>query len=337
LIDKLLNLSQKLAEERKKDPELVALMDIAAQGQAPRYLIVSQIHRSSQDLQLLNMQMGDAFQATRVSGQSLPHPDFAPTLFKGPASYNRCFHRKKGIIVTFEQHESSMVIRETLDNLTLHPNLDELPIIALRIKYESGRASLVAHGKGRDYEEENRILSRIQRPDRLDDDVLVLICSDSRIHPPHTENGVPMAIQTLAGYLPKLTGRDDETQQLNSFFEEWLSSSNREREILIVAHGNFEGEGPSCGAATISLNPSQAPNNTLLPILEDLQYAAQQFESEAPDTPEDRVKSLCLATRENLMTYPAISAASQNGLISIDELFMDTVSNVLYQDDSLRS
>ena len=337
MIDKLLNLSQKLADERKKDPELVALMNIAAQGQAPRYLIVSQIHRSSQDLQLLNMQMGDAFQATRVSGQSLLPPDIAPTLFKGPASYNCCFERKRGIIVTFEQNESSTVIRETLDNLTLHPNLEGLPIIALMIDYESGRASLVAHGKGRDYEDENRILSKIQKPESLDDDVLVLICSDSRVQPPHTEKGVPMAIQTLGGYLPRLTGRDDETQQLNSFFEEWLSGSDHEREILIVAHGNFEGEGPSCGAATISLHPSQVSSNILLPIMEDLQYAAQQFESEVPDTPEDRVKSLCLATRKNLMTYPAISAASQKGLLSIDELFMDTVSNVLYQDDSLHS
>ncbi|MHA2178132.1 MAG: hypothetical protein ACXAAK_07260 [Candidatus Thorarchaeota archaeon] len=337
MINILMNLSQKLADERRKDPELLARMEIAIQGQSPRYLIFSQIHRSSQDLQLFKMQMGDAFQATRVPGQVLLPPDMAPTLFKGPASYDRCFQRKQGIVVTFEKVESSAIIRETLDNMMLHPNLVGLPIIALKIDYESGRTSLIAHGKGRDYEEENRVLSRIQEPGFLDNDILVLICSDSRVHPPHTERGVPMAIQTLGGYLPKVTGMDDETQQLNSFFEEWLNGSTRERKILIVAHGNFEGEGPSCGAATISLDPSQAPSATLIPVMEDLQDAAQQFEREGPKTPEDRVKSLCLATRENLMTYPAISRAIQSGLVSIDELFMDTVSNVLYQGDKQSS
>jgi hypothetical protein len=146
-----------------------------------------------------------------------------------------------------------------------------------------------------------------------------------------------MAIQTLGGYVPNFTGYDDETRQLNSFFESWFTDSDIQREILIVAHGNFEGEGPSCGAATISLNPNEAPSNTLYAIVKDLHSAAQQFESDTPNTPEERVSSLCHATRQNLMSYPSISLAIQNGLLSIDELFMDTVSNVLYQDETTKS
>ena len=331
MINKLVNISQKLADERKKDPELLARMESASLGQAPRFLVISSIRRSSQDLQLLNMGMGDAFHATRVPNQPLLFPDIAPHLFKGPASYHKLFPGKKGIIVTFDEAESEVIIRETITNITRHPDLDNIPIIALKVDYNSVRASLIPHGKGRDYKTENWILSRIRKPDILDDDVLVLICSDSRVHPPHTEKGVPMAIQTLGGYVPMFTGYDDETRQLNSFFENWLSGSPVEREILIVAHGNFEGEGPSCGAATISLNPNEAPSNTLYAIVKDLHNAAQQFESESPNTPEERVKSLCHATRHHLMSYPSIFTAYKSGLLSIDYLFMDTVTNVLHQ------
>jgi carbonic anhydrase len=234
-------------------------------------------------------------------------------------------------------NESDNVIRESITNITRHPDLDSIPIIALKIDYEHVRAKLIPHGNGRDYESENWILSNVRKPDLLDDEVLVLICSDSRVHPPKTEKGVPMAIQTLGGYIPGFTGYDDETRQLNSFFENWLNDSTKKREILIVAHGNFEGEGPSCGAATISLNPNEAPSNTLYALVKDLHYAAQQFESDTPDTPEDRVRSLCQATRKNLMSYPPISIASQSGFLTIDELFMDTVSNVLFQEESSKS
>jgi carbonic anhydrase len=332
-----MNISQKLADERKKDPELLARIEIAAQGQSPRFLIISSIHRSSQDLQILNMGMGDAFHATRVTNHALLFPDISPYLFKGPASYHRYFPGKKGIIATFEATESDDVVKETITNINRHPDLDNIPIIALKIDYESVRVYPIPHGKNRDYEAENWILSRVREPDMLDDDLLVLICSDSRVHPPHSEKGVPMAIQTLGGYVPSFTGHNDETRQLESFFESWLSDSTSQREILIVAHGNFEGEGPSCGAATISLNPNEAPSNTLYAIVKDLHNAAQQFENTTPETPEERVRSLCHATRQNLMSYPSISSASEKGLLSIDKLFMDTVSNVLYQEQTTKS
>jgi carbonic anhydrase len=283
------------------------------------------------------MGMGDAFHATRVPNHPLLFPDIAPNLFKGPASYHRYFPGKKGVIVTFEMTESDEVISETITNITRHPDLDNIPIIALKIDYESVRVSPVPHENGRDYESEKWFLSHIQKPDKLDDNVLVLICSDSRVHPPKTEIGVPMAIQTLGGYVPSFTGYDDETRQLDAFFGTWLADSTTMRKILIVAHGNLEGERPSCGAATISLNPNEAPSNTLYAIVKDLNNAAQQFEKSTPNSPEERVKSLCQATCQNLMSYPAISSASKNRLLSIDELYMDTVSNVLYQVETTKS
>ena len=334
LIRRLMNISEKVAKERKEDPELQVRMEIAAQGQSPRYLIISPLRRSSQDLQLLNMDMGDAFHATRVSGHALPPPNSSIILFKGPASFNREFPEKKGVIVTFEYEEPGDIIRKTLENLKQHPDLDELPIIALKVNYEYGRANLIAHGKGRDYEAENQILSRIQQPETLDEDILVLLCSDSRVDPPHTENGIPMAIRTLGGYVPPFSEAEEETQQLSAFFEEWLDASDRVREILIVTHGNFEGAGSSCEAVTVSLTPDQIQNNSLRPAIEALRNAAEQFEQKPPNTPEDRMKSLSSAIRENLLTYLVISAAMKNGQLSIDELFMDTVTNVLYQDES---
>ena len=41
MINKLVEMVEKLSEERKKDPELSALMEVAAQGQAPRFLMIS--------------------------------------------------------------------------------------------------------------------------------------------------------------------------------------------------------------------------------------------------------------------------------------------------------
>ncbi|MBY8996113.1 MAG: hypothetical protein KGD60_00180 [Candidatus Thorarchaeota archaeon] len=333
MINELMEISEKLANDRKQNPVLLARMEFACKGQSPRFLIISPVTRSGQDLQLFNMSMGDAFHATRIPGHALLPPDFAPTLFKGPASFNRDFPHQKGVIVTFDIDEPLEIIRETIENISLHHDLNTLPLIAFQIDYQNGRVKLIVHGKGRTYEYENILLSRIRVPDELDNDLLVLICSDSRVHPPHSNNGIPMAIRTLGGYVPEYSGNHDETEQLNEFFQKWLSSTGNSKIILVVAHGNFEGEGDSCAAGTASLNPDTISNPSLKPTIEELKRAAEEFESGPPRNPEDRVKSLSKATRANLLTYPAIADAESMFQLTIDELLMDTVTNTLSQSD----
>ena len=100
--------------------------------------------------------------------------------------------------------------------------------------------------------------------------------------------------------------------------------------ILIVAHGNFEGDGPSCGASEASLNPDEIVNSLLRTVILELQNAAKPFESTPAKTPEDRVKSLSSAIHENLLTYPSVHTAAEVKTSDfIQVLLMDTVSNVL--------
>jgi len=334
MINKLMEISEKLANERKRDPVLLARLELLSTGQFPRYLIISTISRSGQDMQLFNMSIGDAFHATRVPGHILLPPDLSPILFKGPASFNREFPDEKGVIVTFDSDDSLEVIRTTINNISLHGDLKNLPIIAFQIDYQSCRVKLIVHGKGRDYEYENKLLSRIRVPDELDDDLLVLICSDSRVQPPRTSKGIPMTIQTLGGYISAYSGKEDETGQLNDFFEQWLSSTNTSRQILIVAHGNFEGEGHPCSAGEASINPNRITNPLLRPIIDELNRAAMEYESSPPKNPEERVKSLSKAIRDNLLTYPSIADAHSLHKLKITDLLMDTVTNTLFQIDS---
>jgi hypothetical protein len=254
-------------------------------------------------------------------------PSKSSVLFAGPAAYNKEFPEKRGVILTFDVDEPESIIRESLDNLVLHPDLDELPIIVFRCDYEIGSARIIAHGKGRDYEAENWFLSRIEQPTKLDTNTLVLICSDSRVHPPITPNGLPMAIQTLGGYIPKYTGSDDETKQLNSFFDNWLTHETSSPHILVIAHGNFEGEGPSCGAGKACLHADEIENEILKSVIKELADAAAPFETQPAENAEDRVKSLTSAIRQNLLSYPSISQSEFSDFIDI--LLMDTVSNVL--------
>nr|KXH73677.1 MAG: hypothetical protein AM325_13545 [Candidatus Thorarchaeota archaeon SMTZ1-45] len=330
MINKLMEISAEHLNERKKDALFIARMELAAQGQFPRFLLISPITRSGQDLQLLSMNQGDALHATRVPGFAILPPDLTPALFTGPASFYSRFPSKKGVIVTFDIDESLEVIRETLENIKLHPELQSMPIIAFQVNYDNLRVKLIVHGKGRDYEYENRILHWVRKPDPLDDSLLVVICSDSRVRPPCTKRGVPMAIQTLAGYISKYSQHDDETKQLNRFFEKWLTSSKDTKRILIVAHGNFEGSGPSCSAGTESLNPRATSSKSLRLMIEELERSAIEFESIPASSPEDRVKSLSKATRANLLTYPAIVDSHDISQLEIDEVLMDTVTNALY-------
>ncbi len=328
MINRIVDLSEKLANKKKDDPDLLERMEVAAKGQSPRFLLISPIDRSSQDLQVLDMRMGDAFHATRVPGNALPPAGESPVLFGGPASYNRGFLQKRGVIVTFDSHESHEIVRESLLNVSRHSDLSGLPIIALRIDYSSGSARLEPHSYGRDYEGENWVLSRLQRPDPVDEDYLVLICSDSRVHPPPTPDGVPMAIQTLGGYVPPYSAGVAESQQLNEFFEKWFESSHTEHRILVIMHGSFRGDGPPCGAAQASLDPDKVSNDRLRPLIQKLRDEASRFEVSPSENAEDRVVALASAIKENLLSYPGIQAYSERDQL-IEIAFMNTVTNIV--------
>ena len=329
MINRIVDLSEKLSDRRKKDPALAERMEVAAQGQSPRFLLISPINRSSQDLQLLDMYIGDAFHATRVPSKELMNHRRSPVLFGCPASYNYGFSEKRGVILTFEMEESPEIIRDSIENLAGHPELNDLPIIALKVDYDKGEARLAPHGKGRDYEAENWILSRITKPETLDENTLVLICSDSRVHPPETPQGLPMSIQTLGGFIPRFSGHEDETEQLNEFFGKWLERASEPR-VLIIGHGAFKTPGPPCGAGNASLTPDTVKSEILHPIISQLSEAASNFENEPPRTAEERVVSLSSAIRENLLSYPSIiEYLSRTNANLIDTLFMNTVTNVL--------
>lgn len=332
MINKMTEISDKLERQRKDDPKLLIKMQVAAQGQDPRFFIVSQIHRSTQDLKLLGLEQGDAFHGTRVSGCPLLSPSKSPVLFAGPAAFNGNFPQKDGVVITFDRDEPQERIRESLVNLTEHPDLSEIPIIALSVDYGQGHAQAIGHSFNRNRDVEEMFVSRCVRPERLDESVLVLLCSDSRVHPPLTPVGIPYAIQTLGAYVSKYTGANDETMQLNDFFSDWLSTDASEKRILIVEHGGFTQNEPPCGAGQASLNPDQVKGEFLRPVIELLRQEALRFEDGIPKTVEDRVLAIGQATEYNLRNYPAIARAQDEG-VSMESLFqivtMDTVTGKL--------
>lgn len=330
MINRLVDLSEKIAHQKKQDPDLLERMEVAAKGQSPRFLIVSPISRSAQDLQLLDLRIGDAFHATRVPCAALPEPEKSPVLFAGPASYNRNFPQKRGVIMTFETDEPSDVVGQSLVSLSKHPDLEGLPVIALRVDYDNGTARLERHEYNRDLEAENWILSRIQKPDQVDRNHLVLICSDSRVQPPRTPDGLPMAIQTLGGYIPPYSEGGPEAFQLDGFFREWLRENRASRRILIVMHGSFKGAGAPCGAAHASLDPSGVKCRVLRPLIEQIRSAASRFEDHPASNAEDRVVALASAIKANLLSYPYVAACfEERGDDFIEAVFMNTVTNVL--------
>ena len=332
MINKLTELSKKLADTRKNDPEQVSIMNRAAQEQAPRFLLISQINRSTQDLQLLRMSQGESFQATRIPSQPLLPPEDSLFLFAGPASYNHNFPNNEGLVITFDKTEHPEIIRQTIENISKHPSLSEVPFVSLIVDYNQGDVRLDAHGQHRNYELEIWLLKQVTRPDLVDDRILVIICSDSRVSPPTTPRGVPLAIQTLGGYIPPFTENEDETMQLNCFFKEWLSEAQKERQIVVVAHGAFSGEGASCGAGKASLNPYDFDDKYLSLVITKIAEHASIFESVPARTAEDRVQTITKMTIQNLLTYPAIadfleSDPKKNEFFQI--ALMDTVTNIL--------
>ena len=325
-------ISDELERQRKDNAKLLAKMQVAAHGQEPRFFIIFQIHRSTQDLKLLGLEQGDAFHGTRVSDYPLLSPSRSPVLFAGPAAYNGNSPQKDGVVITFDRDEPPERISESLVNLTEHPDLSEIPIIALSVDYNQGHAQAIGHSFHRNRAVEKMLVSRCAKPERLDESVLVLLCSDSRVHPPSTPVGIPYAIQTLGAYVSKYTGADDETMQLNNFFSDWLSTDASEKRILIVEHGGFTQEEPPCGAGQASLKPHEVKGAFLRPVIELLNREALRFENSISKTVEDRVLAIGQATEHNLRNYPAIARAYEEG-VSMESLFqivtMDTVTGRL--------
>ncbi len=332
MIRRITELSAKMAAESSDDPEALERRFQAAKGQSPRFLLLSPIHRSAQDLQVFRFGQGDAFHATRVTEQILPLPKNSPFLFAGPAAYNRQFPEKSGVIITFDLEEPGAVVRESIQHAAEHPDFKELPISAFRVDYEGASVRLIAHGFDRDYELENYVLKRVSKPDYLDDDTLAVLCSDSRVRPPLTPNGLPMAIQTLGAYLPAYNETLEETVQLNQFFGNWLSKESIERRIIVVVHGNFEGEGPPCGAAQASLSVEDIREDYLRRVIKVIDADARHAEENLAGTPEERAVTIGKVSLANLRTYPAVADAIKKGVLHEDfmrVLKMDTVTNVV--------
>ncbi len=332
MINKLTRLSEELAESRKSDPLLLERMEIAAQGQSPKYLIISSIERSSQDLEIFGFRQGDAFHATRVPYEVVPTPDQSPFLFAGPAAYNRHFEKKRAVVLPFGEDEPIEVVRQSLENIGHHPDIRGLPIVVFRVRYDIGRAYVFPHGLGRDYAAENELLRRTSQPREVDNDTLVLLCSDSRVQPPVTPRGIPMAIQTLGAHISAYNPEIEECIQLDKFFEKWLSVNPNLKKIIVVAHGNFEGDGPSCGAGSACMNPSDVEGDYLCPVIKQLHEDASRFEKTPAKNPEERVVSLAQSTVANLLTYLSVKKESElrsEENLLIDIILMDTVSNVL--------
>ncbi|TFG14844.1 hypothetical protein EU537_02580 [Candidatus Thorarchaeota archaeon] len=332
MLNRIATISEDLAKSRKENPELKRLMDIAAEGQSPRYFLISPVNRSSQDLHLLQFQQGDAFGGTRVPGMALPSPRESPILFAGPAAYTSNFDERKAVIITFDQEESDDTIEKSLDSINKHPALAGVPIIALRIDYLSGYATIFPHGYERASEEEKSVLGRIRHPNYLDDRLLTVLCSDSRVRPPESPLGVSMSIQTLGAFVPQYHSSITECIQLDSFFSSWLSGGNIEQQILVVIHGNLEGTGPSCGAGCASMNLDAIEDSHLHFAISALCERVETFERVIAKSPEERVVNVGRATVENLSTYPAIQ--NHQELLPGDHQFiemmkMDTVTNVV--------
>ncbi|MBD3405130.1 MAG: hypothetical protein GF411_03220 [Candidatus Lokiarchaeota archaeon] len=306
MINELVEISKATRVERKNNPILRERMNVAANGQQPRFLLISSIKRSAQDLQLLDLKQGDAFSGTRVPGRTIPQADKTPIFFSGPAAYNEHFPEKNAVVITFEHDEDDAVIEASLKNVSENPDTKGIPLVALKVNYNTGEIEAYSHSYFRNQAVEDHLITRARTiPTEVNDDVIVLVCSDSRVHPPLTYAGLPYAIQTLGGHIPAYTGQDDETAQFNAFLETWQATGSEKKYVVFVPHGKTEEEGQHCGAGKASLNPSDVHGTYLRPVIETLNQEASSFESAPPESPERRLVALGEAIKKNLSTYPA--------------------------------
>ena len=332
MIGEMVQISGEDAGRRKSDPACLERMVLAAKGQSPPYLLISPVDHSAQDLEALSLMQGDAFHATRVPGLALLKPDQSLILFGGPGAYCSEFEDKRAVILTFKTEESNEIIQTSISQVRAHADLHSVPVVALRIDYDQGRARLVAHGAGRAYDVENSLLRSIRRTEPVNQDVLTVLCSDSRIRPPRSKLGLPMAIRTLGGYVPAYTGQQDETASLNDFFLSWLSNTPERRHVVIVAHGDFDGRGSSCGAGKASLGSESIHNPLLKRVIQMMRDDAGQYEKGLPRSPEVRVRSIAEATRANILSYPSVASMVRECRTPADFIgtaYMGTVTNVM--------
>ncbi len=334
VIAELVKVSREAADRHKTDPQYLERMALAAKGQSPGLLLISPVSRSAQDLETLSLMQGDAFHATRIPGMALPKADKSPILFGGPGAYCSEFENKRAVILTFETEESNDTIQTSISHLREHPDLHNVPVVALKIDYEQGRARLIAHGAGRAYDVENSLMRSIRKANPVDRNILSVLCSDSRIRPPRNPRGLPMAIRTLGGYVPAYTAQQDETVSLNDFFLSWLSDSPEQRHTVIVAHGDFDGRGSSCGAGKASLSPEGIHSSMLKSVIQKVRDDAVRYEKTLPKNTEGRVRSIAEATKANILSYPAVASAVKERRTPADfigTVYMGTVTNLLYE------
>ncbi|MFW9845550.1 MAG: hypothetical protein ACFFD6_02295 [Candidatus Thorarchaeota archaeon] len=332
MLKRLVESSRITAEERKGNLAARIRMKAASLGQAPRFLLISPISRSFQDIDLLGFSQGDAFYASRVPDIPLSSRDQLPFLLGGPISYNEQFSAEDGIIVTFEMNEAYAAVRTTISNLSSYTETRRIPIIGIRVDYALGRGLLVPHDKGRNYALENKIMSMLRKPRKMDHNTLILVCSDSRIVLSDLPIEAPMAIRTLGGYIPQYDADNEETQLLDGFFEKWFSSDTSAKQIVILSHGSSESNSASCGAADASLRADEHGNGTFGSILGMMNIDAGQHEEELPTSPKERAINITKATLQNLRSYPSLIDASEKGFdieSRIEVMFIDTVTNLI--------
>ena len=339
MLNKMALIAEETLKQRKMDVDEEQRIALAKKGQSPKYLLISPIQHSAQDLELFDFKHGDAFHAVRVKGHPLLPPDDSPALFAGPAAYNSHFSDQRGVIITFDADEPDSIIRESLQNLVKHPDVVGLPIVAARVNYESGEVTIIPHEFQRDPELEQEMTMVKRKPSPLDSNTLVFICSDSRVHPPRTQLGLPMAVQVLGGYIPPYTGKDDETSQLDRFFEQWLTSDPKSKKALIVMHGSFSDEhGSVCGAANASLNPHDVDGKYLRTMIAAIANDSGKFEKQPPRDADERVLGLAKAIEHNLFTYPSVARFRDDGRLTkdfVNTILMETVTNLLRFPDEL--
>lgn len=330
MINDILAIADRELQKKLSDPEYVRRMNAARLGQSPEYMLISPITHSLQDLELLSMLQGDAFHGTRVPGFPLLPVEDSLFLYGGPVAYNSGFPRHRAIIMTFDKNEDPSICDESVRNLVRHPGAQNIPIVCFSADYTNGFVEALDHEALRDLSLEAELAAKTKRPRDIDSKVLATVCSDSRVEPPPTPDGLPMAIESLGGHIPQYTGRPDETQQLNSFFEVWLEEIPQDRSVLIFAHGSFDCDGPACGAGKACMTAESVNDPILGKVIKRLAHDASALEKELPDCPEKRVESLAEATKRNLYSYPSMSKGLEAGIdMFATVLLLDTVKNTL--------
>ncbi|RDE10955.1 MAG: hypothetical protein C4K47_10800 [Candidatus Thorarchaeota archaeon] len=330
MLEAMVEKSRQLAEERERSFRLRAGMELAAKGQNPHILVVSPIHKSGHDYILLGLGQGDAFWATRLPRTRLLDSDESPFLFGGPAAYSSQF----GIVfavITFESDEPDDVVQESVSAFTQNEHMRAAHVIGLQMD-PTGSYRLVGEVKFRDRILARLLAARRRRPSETDHNVLVVLCSDSRLLPPSTSSGIPLMIRTLGGFVPALDDASRETQELDDFLAHWLEEEPSRKRIVVIAHGHATNEAAVCGAAKASLNPSELTDESLQLIVKRIANDAKRADRAHDATPYGRAIATARATRENLRTYTAIREFERKRLLPsefIQPAFMDTITGVL--------